>query len=146
MPDPSADRPLLLPEEPFTEEDVDLLDHALVAADCVHGAIGPGHVGCTLACSRCIARKALAALAAAGRLLPASAEHREEWTYTATIGNVDRHGEDNAEAYETREDAVAQIAFTRQHYPALSVTDVRYVRRDVFTGPWTEVDGSTADA
>lgn len=73
-PDSPADRPPL-----FTDQDVDLLDHALVDADGRHGAIGPGHVGCTLACSRCIARKALEALAEAGRLAPVSSEHREQW-------------------------------------------------------------------
>lgn len=86
--------------EQFTEADVDFLDHVLVDADCVHGAIGPGHVGCTLASSRCIARKALSALAAAGRLLPpaeveygwASGDAKKPQFYGWHGGDSDRVG------------------------------------------------------
>jgi len=123
MSDPSAERPLLLPDH-FTEEDVHL----------VGDAIG----------SRSIARIALRVLSAAGRLLPPEVDREEEWTYTyrhSGDGQV-RSGEDGGELYETRAEVEAQFAFWAQQYPNLPRQELRCVRRDVFTGPWVEVDGS----
>jgi hypothetical protein len=140
MPNPSAEGRMSSQEDLFTEEDVDLLDHALVAADCVHGAIGPGHVGCTLACSRCIARKALTALAAAGRLLPLGTEHHEEWRVQRL--DIESHAWDpwpmpSLHAAEV----TADEAVWGEH--------ARVERREIITwaGPWEpwtpEVDRST---
>lgn len=114
MPDLSAGRPLPLPEKIFTKEDVMLVAKAIGADYWIPSDRSAA------------ARDILTALAAAGRLLPPSAEHREEWgaLYQGHVHRVDERGAAEALAATAR-GAVA-------------------VQRTITTGPWAEVDGSPA--
>lgn len=134
MTDPSADRPLLLPEKIFSEEDIQLVADALTASNARRWEEQlPVPAWCDLATA------ALHALATAGRLLPPSAEHREEWRVQRM--DIESHKwepylmENRADAERFCEDAV-----WGEH--------ARVERREIVTwvGPWVEVDGSQPDA
>src|SRR5258705_11649080 len=75
MPDLSADRPLPLPEEPFTEEDVDQLAQVMRDANTREAWSAATYPLMPMAH---FAKVMLDHLARSGRLLPSSAEHREE--------------------------------------------------------------------
>ena len=136
MPDPSADRPLLLPEEPFTEEDVSIVEGALTdwLQDCCIDGGALSYDGGV--------RRALTALAAAGRLLPADADRDEEWTVRYTMNGDPKPPEWGGHVFSDRDEAELHIATWRRVYPDLTYTDVHYLQRDLFTGPWVEVDRS----
>jgi len=127
MPDLSADRPLLLPEEikGFTEEDVELVARAFDP----NGELEPANLA--------DARTALAALAAAGRLLPASAEHREEEEEFAVDGAL-------PDGTPWVSDPHYRLGDARQ-LAAMMAPGAVIKRRMISAGPWTEVDGSGAD-
>lgn len=82
MPDPSADRPLPLPEKikGFTEEDVELVSNVMLASNRTRAAEGlPTPAWCDLATAT------LGALAAAGRLMPVRASRDADLYGTAFI-------------------------------------------------------------
>lgn len=123
MPDLSADRPL-----PFTEDDVKMLVQ-------VAGARLLAMTGLTeMPASRALLmshemRAVLTALAAAGRLLPPDAEHREEWGVRMdwVQGPLDLYCTNRA----TAEDHIANLA---PSYRGIG----KLIRR--VAGPWVEVD------
>lgn len=126
MPDLSADRPLLLPEEPFTEEDFDLVRTALDKV----GRFGE------IATRSAIAEAVLTALAAAGRLLPPDAEHREEWSLWLSGSPGVAAGVAWDQTFDSEEEAREQAASFLGH----GWTVAKPVRCDVWAGPWVEVD------
>jgi hypothetical protein len=113
--DLSADRPLL-----YSKSDLEAF--AVAVAD----AIGP-YVQID---EYILAATLLDFLADAGRLLPPSAEHREEH------GMQDRTGK----VYPMRD--AGDAAFT---IPIYVNVGGRHVTRTVWSGPWVEVDRSDAD-
>lgn len=130
MSDPSADRPL-----PFTKSDVESLGDVV---DDYYTRMGMPPSCRPFAVSRLI----LEHLAAAGRLLPADADRAEEWTMRYSLnGGPLQIGEEGGHVLDDLEDCQRHIRVWQQHYPDLTYSDVSYLRRDVFTGPW--VDGST---
>lgn len=130
MTSPSADRPLPLPKiKSFTEDDVEMLVK-------VAGARLLAMTGLTeIPASRALflrheIRDVLGALAAAGRLLPPDAEHREEWgvqieSFPAGTPVIAYHGLPEGRARKMA-DRSGGVPVRRR--PA---------------GPWEEVDGST---
>lgn len=130
MPDPSADRPLLLPES-----DLQLVIDAMAEAQCYCSA------GFRCSSHWTEAEAALTALAAAGRLLLASAE-RSEWMEFGTE-TVYPAGHDFGPAVvvHPRADAEgarvwAEVVLRR------GATSARPVRRSkvMYVGRWVEVD------
>lgn len=132
MSDPSAGRPST-PEEQFTDEDVELIANAMFVGNRVHAAEGlTTPAWCELA------TVALAALAAANRLLPASSEHREEWS--VWIKTFD--GEDvTVYSHPTHADVAESWA---REFQGLHGGVVQ--QRVWHAGEWVEVDGSPTDA
>jgi len=126
MPDLSADRPPAPPEEPksFTEEDVE----AVADLFCTE-ADGPCN-GCRL-----IAKLAFTRLAAAGRLLPASAEHREE-RWRVVVCDPDGTPYAKGRHFDSRDEAVRWAEDVLWVNPG----DICKVERRIL-GPWVEVDG-----
>jgi hypothetical protein len=138
VPESSADRPLLFPEEPFTEDDVAIAAEALwqdLRGD--HPGVGPHPTpGCFHD-----ARVMLKALAARSRLLPASAEHHEEeWGVWASSSPGIPAGV-GAEVFDTEREA------SRYAADLLSAgwAEARVVRRTSVVGAWVEVKESTDD-
>lgn len=132
MPDPSADRPLPDPKiESFTEEDVRLVAE-------VHRTADPGNVYV----DGWLARAVLSALAAAGRLLPPDAEHREEWTAVLT---------DRTSGRVTTWKPRPSEEDLRNSLRRLAVDDwdveVQLHRRAVVfaAGPWVEVENTSEE-
>lgn len=128
MTSPSADRPLLHPEkiQTFTDEDVRLVAKAIGADYWIPSDRSAA------------ARDVLAALAAAGRLLPPSAEHREEWGLWLSGSPSVPAGVAWDQIFDSEEEAREQAAFLL----GVGWTVARPVRRNVWAGPWVEVDRS----
>lgn len=136
MPDPSAVRPLLLPKKIFTEEDVAELAEFLCGIDNDY------------VCKDCTdqAHNALSYLADAGRLLPASAEHREEEFTVEYVHPMDR--EYRRQRMEPCMRTLGEVVEYAAGLRTVGYTDVKLYRRSraVAAGPWVEVDGSQPDA
>lgn len=115
----------------FTEEDVQLV------ADALGGAVLP-----LAAHYEDSARAVLAALAEAGRLLPAGGEVLEQWTYA----EVDRTGSLEPvhwdHVFDCRADAEAHFAFLQMQASGRTWDGVRIARRVKVAGPWVEEDGT----
>lgn len=137
MPDPSADRPLLLPEIPkiVTEAAARIRVDIRAAIEVIYGDVGgeDDTAEDVEATERAIARDMATVLdwIAAAAALPPSAEHREEH------GMQDRTGK----VYPMRD--AGDAAFT---IPIYVNVGGRHVTRTVWAGPWVEVDGSQPDA
>lgn len=127
MPDFSADRPPVLPEEPFTKEDIDAVRFAIADARFDDGSTEQ-------------AVAVLKVLAARSRLLAPSAEHREEIGVRVDVAHPAR--KEKAGTIMThfpRENAL------RAHEIWDGWTVVRRTKID-WAGPWVEVDRSTEHA
>lgn len=144
VPDPSADRPLLLVEKikSFTEEDVELVVDAMAEAHC-YCPPGP----------RCSshyteAEAALTALATTGRLLPVDAEHREEWAVhwlgeRGGIAMVDAQLASRRQAEELGPQRVGMYNITG--YSLHRRVHQRFADGSTLIGPWVEVDENTTE-
>lgn len=137
MTDPSAGRPLLLPEAPFTVEDIALVAKAIGADYWIPSDRSAA------------ARDILTALAAAGRLLPPDAERREEWNVRLPkpAGNwvVD---DSMTKTWPPEPGEIAEDVAWWKDNAGLDVIPVkRFVSQFAdgswLTGPWVEVDGGT---
>ena len=135
MPDLSADRPLPLPEEPFTEEDVDQLAQVMRDANTREAWSAATYPLMPMAH---FAKVMLDHLARSGRLLPSSAEHREEWQLAGAWedGSVwALSTADEAEALRyLQETPEGTVKVLRRSWSAGSWIEV--------PDPWVEVDGS----
>lgn len=135
--DPSAGRPLLLPEKPFSEDDRRIVGDALRTVPTGRWSYNE------------IITAVLHALAAAGRLLPPDAERREEWNVRLPkpAGNwiVD---DSMAKNWPPEPGEIAEDVAWWKVNAGLDVIPVkRFVAQFAdgswLTGPWVEVEGST---
>lgn len=78
-------------------------------------------------------------LAAAGRLLPDGGETDEQWAMSYKLNGEQQPPGHGGHVFGTRKEAERHLRAWRDCYPSLDYTDVRYLRREVVTGPWVEV-------
>ena len=76
----------------------------------------------------------------------AAEETEEEWSMRYRLNGDEKEPGYGGHVFDSREEAQRHIEAWRQHYPNLSYTDVRFVRRTVSWSPWedagTEVGGT----
>jgi hypothetical protein len=91
-----------------------------------------------------IARPVLGALVAAGRLLPPDTRAETEWTMRYRLnGGPHKLGEDAGHVLDSLDDAMRHIAVWMAQYPYLTYSDVSYLRRQTWVGPWVPVSPPT---
>lgn len=65
-----------------------------------------------------------------------SAEEGEEWALVYRLDGVEKEAGSGGHVFDSRRDAQLHIDTWRSLYPSMSYTDVRFVRRSTWTGPW----------
>lgn len=66
------------------------------------------------------------------------ADTYDQWTMRYKVNGDETLGADVGHVLDSRADCERHLKVWRETFPTLTYTDVRYLRRTVWTGPWIE--------